>query len=389
LNIPLNFHAGAVGLAMHAPDAPALPADPIAAASHPVPYGYYQRLRERTPLYFDTGLNLWVASSHAGIAEALVSPALRVRPASEPVPRALVGGLAGEVFANLVRMNDGTFHAAHKPYLQQRTQRWTLGQVTRASAEATRELRPLLDANDFLTALPARVMACLLGVPDPQLQQTTQWAQDFSAGIAGGASAQAVDRAHAAAAGLLAQGTAQGLDAAQAANRIALMQQSLDATAGLLGNTVHLLRQRPEMAERIVAAPGLTRELVAEVVRWDAPVQNTRRFAAQGLRLCGASIREGEGLLLVLASANRDPALNPDPDRFEVRRQQRRNLTFGAGVHACPAEQIAIEITASCIDTIRGKGQIDAYFGRILGYRSLPNVRIPVFASSSASAPSP
>jgi cytochrome P450 len=374
---------------MHAPDAPASPADPIAAASHPDPYGYYRCLRERAPLYFDTGLNLWVVSSPAGIAEAFSSQALRVRPASEPVPRALLGGPAGEVFANLVRMNDGAFHAAHKPGLQQNVQRWTLNEVSLAGAEATRTLQPLLDANDFLTALPARVMACLLGVPAPQLRQTVQWAHDFSAGIAGGAPVQAVDRAHAAAAGLLAQGTALGLDAAQAANRIALMQQSLDATAGLLGNAVHLLRQRPQMAGQIAASPDLTRELVAEVVRWDAPVQNTRRFAARDLKLCGAPIREGDGLLLVLASANRDPALNPEPDRFEVQRQQRWSLTFGVGVHACPAQQIAIEIVASCIDTMLVSGTFDAYFGCTLGYRPLANVRIPVFAPSSTGAPSP
>lgn len=374
---------------MYAPDVSAPPAHALAAASHPDPYGYYQRLRERTPLYFDTGLNLWVVSSHAGIAEAFDSPALRVRPASEPVPRALAGGPAGEVFANLVRMNDGAFHAAHKPSLQQHAQRWTRGEVAIAGAEATLALQPSLSANDFLTALPTRVMACLLGVPAPQLRQTIQWAQDFSAGIAGGATAPAVDRAHVAAAGLLAQGAALGLDVAQAANRIALMQQAPDATAGLLGNTVHLLRQRPELMEQIAASPDLTRELVAEVVRWDAPVQNTRRFAAQDLRLCGAPIREGESLLLLLGSANRDPALNPQPDRFEVRRPQRRSLTFGAGVHACPAEQIAIEMVASCINTIRASGIFDVYFGRVLGYRPLPNVRVPVFAPSSTGATLP
>lgn len=364
---------------MHAADAPAPPADAIAAASHPDPYGYYQRLRERAPLYFDKGLNLWVASCHAVIAEALESPALRVRPPAEPVPRALLGGPAGEVFANLVRMNDGAFHAAHKPGLVQSAQRWTLAQVAHASREATRALLPVLDANDFLTALPARVMACLLGVPAPQLSQTTQWAHDFSAGIATGASPHAVARAHAAAVGLLAQGVSLGLDAVQAAGRIALMQQSLDATAGLLGNTVHLLQQRPEFAAQVDAAPDLTRELVAEVVRWDAPVQNTRRFAAQDLLLCGAPIRRGEGLLLVLASANRDPALNPQPECFELQRPLRRNLTFGAGVHACPAEQIAIEIVATCIDTIGANDCFYSHFGSVVGYRPLPNVRVPMF----------
>lgn len=359
------------------------PDDAIAAASHTDPYGYYQRLRERMPLYFDRGLDLWVATSHGVVDAALRSPGLGVRPPTEPVPRALIGGPAGAVFGNLVRMNDGAFHAAHKPRLAQSVRRWTLAQVAHASINATLSLRPVLEVNDFLSALPAQVMACLLGVPAPQLWQTTQWAHDFSAGIAAGASLDAVARAHVAAAGLLAQGALLGLDAVQAANRVALMQQSLDATAGLLGNTVHLLQQRPEIKEQITASSDLTRELVAEVVRWDAPVQNTRRFATEDLPLCGASIRQGQGLLLVLASANRDPALNPQPECFKLHRPQRRNLTFGAGAHACPAEQVAIEIVAACVDTIRAEGGFHSYFGRIVRYRPLPNVRVPVFAPAS------
>ena len=202
---------------MRALDTPS-PADAIAAASHPNPYDYYQGLREQAPLYFDKGLNLWVASSHAAIAEAFESPALRVRPPAEPVPRALLGGPAGDVFANLVRMNDGAFHAAHKPRLEQSARRWTLARVAHASSEATRALQRVLSVNDFLTVLPAQVVARLLDVPAPQLRHTTQWTHDFSAGIAAGASLDAMARAHAAAAGLLARGVALGLDVVEAAN---------------------------------------------------------------------------------------------------------------------------------------------------------------------------
>ena len=117
----------------------------------------------------------------------------------------------------------------------------------------------------------------------------------------------------------MAQGEAQGLDTVQSANRIAMMQQSLDATAGLVGNTVRLLRDRPELA---AGAPPLEtwRAIVAEVARWDAPVQNTRRFAAADLTLAGQAIAQGQGVLLLLASANRDQALNRDPDVFDPAR---------------------------------------------------------------------
>lgn len=91
------------------------PVDALAAVGHPDPYPWYRQLREERPLFFDAGLQLWIASSHAVIEAALQQPALRVRPPDEPVPLALQGTAAGEVFARLVRMSDGDFHAAHKP----------------------------------------------------------------------------------------------------------------------------------------------------------------------------------------------------------------------------------------------------------------------------------
>ena len=64
------------------------------------------------------------------------------------------------------------------------------------------------------------------------LDATTRWVQEFVQGIAPQASAETIARANEAAIQLMAQGEAQGLDAVQSANRIAMMQQSLDATAG-------------------------------------------------------------------------------------------------------------------------------------------------------------
>jgi hypothetical protein len=102
------------------------PAHAVEAVTHPDPYPYYQQLREERPLYFDGGLKLWVASIQAVIHEALQNPALCVRPPAEPVPPALQGTAAGDVFAQLVRMTDGGFHAAHKPAVVLAARRWSL-----------------------------------------------------------------------------------------------------------------------------------------------------------------------------------------------------------------------------------------------------------------------
>ncbi|WP_298928604.1 cytochrome P450 [uncultured Ramlibacter sp.] len=343
----------------------------VTAVTHADPWPYYRRLREEQPLFFDPTLNLWVASSLATVAAALAHPQLRVRPPAEPVPTALLGTAAGEVFAQLVRMTDGDFHAAHKPAVEQAARRWSLDDVAAAARAASQELADVEDPNAFMARLPVRALALLLGVPAAQRDATCEWVRSFVAGIAPGASADAVGRAVEGAAALMAQGQALGLGSVQAANRIAFMQQSLDATAALIGHTVLQLREQP--------APDHMRSFVTEVERWCAPTQNTRRFAAQDLELAGQRIAAGQGVLVVLAAANRDAALNIEPERFDPQRPQPRSMGFGEGCHACPGAAIAIEIVATFAISMRSTGQFASYFGAQEGFRPLANISSPLF----------
>ena len=151
------------------------PNDPVSAAIHADPYPYYARLRRERPLHYDASLNLWVAASEAIVTEALAHPDLLVRPPAELVPRALVGTPAGEVFARLVRMNDGAFHAQHRPTVQASTARFTMAGVAKAASQAALDLAPRMDANALLSAIPVQAMARLLAVPDDSLDATTRW----------------------------------------------------------------------------------------------------------------------------------------------------------------------------------------------------------------------
>ena len=311
---------------------------------------------------------------------ALAHAALQVRPEGEPVPAALRGTAAAEVFALLVRMNDGPFHAAQKPVLTAAVNALRLQQLAELAAEMAPALQRTTGPNELLRRLPVRVMAAALGVADEQLDGMTQWIEAFTRGIAPGASADAISRASDAATRLLDYWTLRGHGSVQAANRIGLMQQSLDATAGLLGNTVLMLLRWPELAAQWTRSQESARELVAEVARWDAPIQNTRRFAAETLRLLDQRIEKGQGVLLVLASANRDEALNDSPEMFNAHRPNRQTLTFGAGVHACPAERVAIEIVAAGARSIWARGRFGSYFRAKEGYAPRPNARIPLFA---------
>jgi cytochrome P450 len=83
---------------------------------------------------------------------------------------------------------------------------------------------------------------------------------------------------------------------------------------------------------------------------------------------------------VLLASANRDPAFNPDPDSFILVRAKRRMLGFGHGMHACPGQALACTLAAASLDALlRRAPDLDAQRLRGWSYRPSVNGRIPVF----------
>lgn len=326
----------------------------LAAPSHPDPYAWYARLRVSRPLFFDETLKLWVVSGPYLVQQALRDARLRVRPPGELIPVALQGRPTGEVFGMLVRMNDGEFHARHRPHVEAAASSWSAAAVAQAAEAATRDLADRIEPNALLSAIPAQAMARLLGVPPAQRDATVDWVHAFTQGIAAGASAEALDRADAAALALMEQGEREGLSRVGAANRIALMQQALDATAGWLGNAVR--------AALVTGTDEDAGERVARTAQEDPAVHNTRRFAATGIELGGERINEGDALVLVLVPA----------------------CPFGAGPHACPGERIALQIASSALRTLQSLGPLEQIFGAPRSYRPLPNARIPVFGALRA-----
>lgn len=89
-------------------------------------------------------------------------------------------------------------------------------------------------------------------------------------------------------------------------------------------NAVTALATRPDLLVELQAdAPACidtARALVAEVCRFDAPIQNTRRYVAHDMELAVRTLRAGDAVLLLLGSANRDAVLNTGADEFLLRR---------------------------------------------------------------------
>ncbi len=384
------------------------PGSPIAAVTHPDPYPYYREMVATRPLHHDPGLGLWVAAGAEAVTAVLTSPRARVRPAAEPVPVALGGSPLAEIFARLVRMTDGPGHDTMK-----RTIGGALATLDpeRVRAGAMRWAQTLVDwlhpesdlggVDRFARSLSAHVIASLLAVPETAIGSVERSVHHYVTAVAPAADAARLARGKAAAGHLIetvraATGAVRdGLPgalrveaervgiadpAAVVANAIGFMTQAYEATSGLIGNTLRALAVQPHLADSVAADPARIQAVVREVLRHDAPVQNTRRFVAADGVIAGQRMAAGDTVLVVLAAANHDPAANPRPERFEPDRVDRRTFTFGAGPHACPGEALAVTIASAGVARLLAQGLDLGTLPRQPAYETSGNLRIPLFA---------
>ena len=98
--------------------------------------------------------------------------------------------------------------------------------------------------------------------------------------------------------------------------------------------------------------PELIPSMIEEVLRYDSPIQGTFRTTTEAVTVRGVTIPADSKVLLLWASANRDPEVFPDPDRFDIERPIDRHLAFGIGIHFClgaPLARLEARVAAETI----------------------------------------
>jgi cytochrome P450 len=121
-----------------------------------------------------------------------------------------------------------------------------------------------------------------------------------------------------------------------------LLAAGFETTVNLLGSGAHLLVEHPGQLRLLRAEPALWANAVDEVLRYESPVQNTARWAAEETQVCGKRIPKSAFVAVLIGSANRDPKMFADPNRFDVTRANaREHLAFSAGVHYCIGAALA------------------------------------------------
>ena len=114
-----------------------------------------------------------------------------------------------------------------------------------------------------------------------------------------------------------------------------------ETTMNLIGNGLYALLRHPGEMARLREDPSLLPGAIEELLRWDGPVHLTGRVATEEMVVGDITVEKGQQVVTLLAAANRDPAVFPDPDRLDVGRRDNHHLTFSHGIHYCLGAALA------------------------------------------------
>jgi cytochrome P450 len=276
---------------------------------------------------------------HAEVRAVLADPRFAV----PPVPAG--DGATGIAWlrSQVARFSTGPVHERRRALAVAELDRMSPATLHRLAAERAAEV--LSGAAGRLAELartvPVTVLAEALGITAPVTDAVALVAQGYHPGTdARSAGDEAV--------AYLVEVCGGTPDEATAA-RIGLLVQACDATAGLIGNAAEAMRR--------LRIRGPVHAILAETLRHDPPLRAMRRVSVSPARIGDTDVAADSLVLLDLATANRDPAVFSDPDRFDpARPEQERHLTLGAGLRPCPGSDHAFAIAAGVLEAASGYG---------------------------------
>jgi cytochrome P450 len=356
--------------------------DPRAADFIADPYPALAAIRSVQPVFRSAALGGWVVTRHADCKALLKDPRLsadRMGPFFDHMPpdrRARVEHLEATVTRWAVFLDPpdhtrlrGLMNKAFSPRAIE-----GLGPLVARRVEALIDAfagRERIDfIRDFAYPLPATVIADLLGVPLEDVDLLKRWSDDLGAFVlTARATPDKYERAETAAREMegyfgdlvAARRARPGDDAASwmigAADRDARMSSEElvatcvlllfaghETTTHLVGNGLWALLTHPEQMACFrdrAHDPVFVEGAVEEMLRWDGPSLAQVRVARDRLDWQGATFEPGDRIFLMLAAADRDPAVFAEPDRFDLGRNPNPHLAFGFGIHFCVGAPLA------------------------------------------------
>jgi cytochrome P450 len=345
------------------------------------PSGYFSRLRERAPVYWDPRYRSWLITGHSAIVEAIRDSRFSSDRVAPMIQNKLMGadtdpGIrnAFEVLQHWMVFQDDPKHARLRRLVSRTFTPRSIANIEPAIERKSRELAAALPRHgkfdliaEFTYPLPVFVIAEMLGVPEADRANFKNWAEEIAPVISGGLDDPSrYDRAGRAVADLVAffsdlldhyaANPADNLLTALAASRVAdepltqhevlafctlLMFAGHETTANLIASSMLALCRYPDQLDLLRHGKVPIASAVEEFLRWDGPGKAITRVLAEDVELDGQQLLAGQRVFLILAAANRDPAVFDDPDALRLDRDANKQLGFGGGAHFCLGASLA------------------------------------------------
>jgi cytochrome P450 len=336
------------------------------------PYPVWHRLRDEAPLYYNEKYDFYALSRFDDVERALVD---------WDTYRSGKGSILELIRANIeippgiILFEDPPVHDVHRGIL---SRVFTPKKMTAIEPEVrafcARTLDPLVgsDGFDFITDLgavmPMRVIGMLLGIPE-QDQQAIRDQLDEGLKLDEGAPSDRPPTVNVDPTGdvfgeyidwrvdhpsddLMTEllnaefedetGTTRRLTREEILRYVNLLAGAgNETTTRLIGWTGKLLAEHPDQRRAIVDDRSLVPNAIEEILRYEAPSPVQSRWVAQDVEHHGTTVREGDVMVLLNGSANRDERHFSDGERFDIRRAIDHHLSFGYGLHFCLGAALA------------------------------------------------
>ncbi len=357
--------------------------DPFDPRFHDDPAELYIELRAQNPVH-RSPLGFWVFTRHADCLAVLrdkrsSSDARNVDPEAIGAPVVTQGpeGPAVQIYDDLSPFifRDPPDHTRLRGLVQKAfTPRVVESLRGRATELASMFVDNALERGDvdlvadFAYALPVRLIGEMLGVPEADLVMFKDWSDATARGLDPdfllppedlqgrlealisfmGYFGKLIEERRASLGddllSKLIQAEENGISLTQGeliATCILLLVAGHETTVNLLSGGLLELMRHPDQLVRFRDDPGVLRTGIEEMTRYVSPVHMTGRTALEDMEIGGETIQKGEFMMLLLACANRDPAVFKEPETFDIGRVDNPHLGFGFGTHFCIGASLA------------------------------------------------
>jgi cytochrome P450 len=344
--------------------------DPYDVDINADPYPTYARLRDEAPIYHNERYDFWALSRHADVEQALVNWSTFSNARSD-ILDIIRAGI--ELPPGVILFEDPPLHGMHRGLMS----RVFTPRSMAALEDQVREfcvgiLDPLVGSGGFdivtelASVMPMRVIGMLLGIPEAD-QVAVRDKTDANLRTEPGQPMD-VKQEEVASGDMFADyiewrskhpsddlmtrllnaefqdenGETRTLTRQEVLTYTAVVAGAGNETTGrLIGWLAKLLAEHPDQRREVVEDRSLIPNVIDEALRFEPTGHATARVVTNDVEYYGTIVPAGSPILLMMAAANRDPRRYPDPDVFDIHREDVQHLTFGWGAHFCLGANLA------------------------------------------------